>query len=236
MVDGNFLNVMNSSLCDGNEIIQGYPDISNWKRSVFLILNYINYITVNRLRENARSNIGLSCRLRGHGMCFRADVPGKYKWDSNSNVEDHDLFMQVIASGKRVVWEHRAKVYSALPVDIKSSKKQRLRWSKAKHPGPVFRKTLDAMIEAIMPQNSILVGMAGIAFVLSVVFINRNEVMVLWSSVILIVYLSYFLLGSILEGMPIRYFFYFVASPFFVLWRVWIFLLSYGRDKALGWR
>jgi len=214
-VDADFLNVMNSGLCGGNEIMQGYPDVSNWKSSVFTILNYINYITVNRLKENARSNLGLSCRLRGHGMCFAASALKNYNWATDSSVEDHDLFTQIIASGKKVVWEHRAKVYSVLPQDTRTAEKQRMRWSKAKHSW------------LAIPQNSVLIGIAGISFILSISW---------WSSAILLLYLAYFLFGSLLEGMPIRYFLYFIASPFFILWRVWIFALSFRKAKALEWR
>lgn len=237
-----FLGIMNVSLNRGNEVIQGCPEIDNWRDSVFSVLNQVNYVTINRLKENARSNLGLSCRLRGHGMCFKRDLIDKLQWDTDSDIEDQDLFFQVILAGKRVVWEHSAKVFSRLSSDTHSSKKQRLRWSKAKHAN--YKKyipkllnkiinrpdkiTLDALIETITPANSTLVAVAVIGWAISFS-------MIWWASITLILYLLYFLLGAVLEKIPFKYLLYFLFSPVFVFWRAWIYVLSFRKPKERIW-
>lgn len=248
-ISPDFLRIMSDSIDKGHRIIQGYVDVIDWKKSVFSIVNYINYVTINRLKENARSSLGLSCRLRGHGMCFVINEVKSIEWKTDSRVEDKDIFFQVILQGKRVVWAHRAKVYSFLPSNIRDSKKQRIRWSMAKHNyknryiKDIFIRflqyprvnTLDALVEAFIPSNALLIGLTMAALLLSFLYANGFW-MTTWAFVTLFTYFLYFMLGAMLEGIPVRFIVYFIFSPVFIFWRIWIFLLSFRKAEAGQWR
>ncbi len=249
-VSPGFLTVMNCSLNEGNEIIQANTDIIDWESSTFTILNYFNYLVINRFRENARSNLGLSCRLRGHGMCFKRKILEDFGWPIASLVEDRDLWLQVILKGMRVIWEHTAKVFSKLPSNISDSRKQRLRWSMAKHAN--LKRTmrllskqltekfswikLDAFMELITPSNSMLVAILALTWFISLFPIKGHGLLLKVATVEIILYLFYFLLGVILEKAPLKYLFYFFISPFFIFWRAWIFILSMHKGKKLSWK
>lgn len=248
--DSNFLKVINASLNAGNEIIQGNSKVLNWDDSIFTIINHINVATSNRLKENARTNAGLSCYLHGHGMCFKINVLRESEWAHNSLVEDEELFLRLILAGKKVTWEHMAVVNNKIPSGMKSSEHQRLRWSRGrikllKEKGLIMLKnfikdldwaSFDVLLVLSMPTHSILVGLSIIIWIVSFVFLQYTYLMFAWSTILLLSYLFYFFLGAILEKIPVRTFFYGFLSPIFIFWRIWVYLISLMTLNIQKWR
>lgn len=249
-VDPEFLKIINDSLNAGNEIVQGNSNVLNWNDSTFTVINHINVIATNRLKENGRRNAGLSCYLRGHAMCFKTEVLEEFDWADDSLVEDEELFLRLILKGKKIIWEHQARVDNRILSSTAVSKNQRLRWSKGKlkllkeKTLPMLRNllknfnwvSLDALLVLLMPTYSILVGLSILTFILSFLFFKNSHLMLWWSSGLVLSYLSYFSFGCILEQVPFRIFFHFLVSPIFIFWRMWIYLLSLRKVKVERWR
>lgn len=249
-VHPDFLRVVNDSLNAGNEIIQGNSNILNWKDSVFNIINYINVLVTNRLKENSRRNAGLSCFLRGHAMCFRTSVLNELDWSGDSLVEDEELFLRIILKGKKIVWEGAARVENRIPSTMSEAKNQRLRWSRGKiallreRSLPMLRSllknfnwvSLDACLVLLMPTNSVLVGLSFLTWLLSFLFLKEHSLILCWSSALVFSYFLYFLWAAILEKISVKAFLYFLVSPVFIFWRLWIYLMSLKTIKVKKWR
>jgi len=129
LVHLDFLMEMNSRLCKGERLIQGYLDAKNpndtWISGVFAI----SFWVVNHIWHLAKYNIGLSSVLGGTGMCISMDILRKYGWGATCLTEDMEFTMKALLEGIPTTWAHDAIVYDEKPLTFKQSWDQRKRWS-----------------------------------------------------------------------------------------------------------
>ena len=129
LVHPDFLKEMNSRLCNGERLIQGYLDAKNpndsWVAGVFSISFWI----VNHVYNLAKYNIGLSCCLGGTGMCIDTQILKRYGWGATCLTEDTEFTMKAIMEGIPTTWAHDAIIYDEKPLTFKASWNQRMRWS-----------------------------------------------------------------------------------------------------------
>lgn len=129
LVHPNFLLEMNSKLCKGDKVIQGYLDAKNphdtWVSGTFAIAFWVT----NHIWHLAKSNIGLSSVLGGTGMCISTDILEEFGWGATCLTEDMEFTMKVLAKGIRTTWAHDAIVYDEKPLTFMQSWRQRKRWA-----------------------------------------------------------------------------------------------------------
>lgn len=129
LVHPSFLTEMNSRLCKGERLIQGYLDSKNpndtWVSGVFSISFWI----VNHVWHLAKYNIGLSSVLGGTGMCISTDILRKHGWGATCLTEDMEFTMKALLEGIPTTWAHDAIVYDEKPLTFKQSWNQRQRWA-----------------------------------------------------------------------------------------------------------
>lgn len=129
LVHPQFLTEMNSRLCKGEQVIQGYLDSKNphdtWISGTFTISFWI----FNHIWNLAKYNLGLSCALGGTGMCISTDILRKFGWQSTCLTEDLEFTMRVLLQGIRTTWAHDAIVYDEKPLTFMQSWHQRKRWA-----------------------------------------------------------------------------------------------------------
>ncbi len=129
LVHLDFLMEMNSRLCKGERLIQGYLDSKNpndtWISGVFSI----SFWVVNHIWHLAKYNIGLSSVLGGTGMCISMDILRKHGWGATCLTEDMEFTMKALLEGIPTTWAHDAIVYDEKPLTFKQSWDQRKRWS-----------------------------------------------------------------------------------------------------------
>ena len=120
---------MNSRLCNGERIIQGYIDAKNptdtWVSGVFAISFWI----VNHVWSLAKYNMGLSCCLGGTGMCFDTEVLKRYGWRATCLTEDMEFTIQAMMENIPTTWAHDAIIYDEKPLTFMQTWHQRKRWS-----------------------------------------------------------------------------------------------------------
>jgi len=244
-IDENYFKVMSSKLQDYDMILQGNTGIKNKNDTVFTKLNYINYAITNRLKEHARSQAGLTCRLRGHGTVFPTSIINELSWDQDTLVEDQAMLLDLILKGKRVVWVHDAIVDSVIPSTAKESVDQRRRWAGGKSgmTGFAIKKlfqhafknksliSFDLMIDYVMPSFSLLIALSGLGAIASILFLGVTAEITIAYGLLILGWISYYLFGALLEKVPMTTFIVFFLSPFFILWRVWIFATSITGAK-----
>ena len=96
LVHPDFLREMNSRLCKGERLIQGYLDSKNpndtWISGVFSI----SFWVVNHVWHLAKYNIGLSSCLGGTGMCISTDILRRHGWGATCLTEDMEFTMKAL--------------------------------------------------------------------------------------------------------------------------------------------
>ncbi|MEG0970941.1 MAG: glycosyltransferase family 2 protein, partial [Acidaminococcaceae bacterium] len=170
LVHLNFLQEMNSRLCQGERLIQGYLDSKNpndtWVSGVFSI----SFWVVNHVWHLAKYNIGLSSVLGGTGMCISMDILRKHGWGATCLTEDMEFTMKALLEGIPTTWAHDAIVYDEKPLTFEQSWRQRKRWAQghfdvaSRYMGKLFKEgikqhnivMLDGIIHLFQPYFLIL--------------------------------------------------------------------------------
>src|SRR5262249_16699698 len=80
------------------------------------------------LRSRGREALGVSCGLRGNGMCFSAALLRQVPHQAFSIVEDLEYGVRLGQAGHRVAYAHEAHVYGEMVSGEKASRSQRRRW------------------------------------------------------------------------------------------------------------
>ena len=130
IVSKDFFETMNTKLCQGEKIVQGYRDISN-AGDTWVSANYaIFYWTMNRCYHYARYKLGLSPLINGTGFMVSMDIiKEKNGWHSDTLTEDIEFSIENIIKNQKIGWAQDAVVYDEQPLKFKQSFRQRLRWS-----------------------------------------------------------------------------------------------------------
>ncbi|MCL6597119.1 MAG: glycosyltransferase family 2 protein [Alicyclobacillus macrosporangiidus] len=128
LVAPDFLRIMNDRLCDGHKVIQGYLGVKNPFDTWVSVSMAISYWYSNRMWQNARQNLGLSCSLGGTGLCIDMALLREMGWGATGLTEDLEFGVRCVERGIYPIWAHDAKVYDEKPTTLMASMRQRLRW------------------------------------------------------------------------------------------------------------
>jgi cellulose synthase/poly-beta-1,6-N-acetylglucosamine synthase-like glycosyltransferase len=128
LVAPDFLRIMNDKLCQGNQVIQGYLGVKNPFDTWVSVSMGISYWYSNRMWQNARQNLKLSCSLGGTGLCIDYNLLKELGWEATGLTEDLEFGVRCVERGILPVWAHDAKVYDEKPTQLLPSMRQRLRW------------------------------------------------------------------------------------------------------------
>lgn len=246
LVGDDFFENINRRLVNGADVVQGNTGIHNWSQTVFTKLNHVNFAVTNRFKELARSQAGLSCRLRGHGMAFTVNAIDSVSWDASSLVEDQELTLKFVLAGFCVSWVHDAHVNSVIPATAAEARVQRQRWAggKSEVTSNAVSKLLtaafknrslaafDLAVDYMMVSYAVQLAITGLSLLLALLFVGFSDVLTVSLFAISIVYFCYYLLASVLEGIRFGVFLCFFTAPVFILWRLWIFIVSLRGAKA----
>lgn len=102
IVDSNFLNMMNVSLCQGENVVQGYRDIKNPSDSWISGGYAIFYWMMHRFYHLARYNIGLTPLLNGTAFMVRMDLITEKGWKTKTLTEDIEYSLLTVLSGEKL--------------------------------------------------------------------------------------------------------------------------------------
>ena len=84
------------------------------------------------VRSRARERLGLSCGLRGNGMCFSAELLSKIPHEAFSIVEDVEYGIRLGEAGYRVHYADEAHVYGEMVSTSTAAGSQRRRWEEGR--------------------------------------------------------------------------------------------------------
>jgi cellulose synthase/poly-beta-1,6-N-acetylglucosamine synthase-like glycosyltransferase len=249
-VNPHFLQAMNNKLEQGASVLQGQHIISNIEESLYNRLAAIDMRLNNRLRNKAKDNLGLSCRLMGDAMCFSAAVLQRHPWETHSLVEDMEFGIHLLRQGVRVQYVQEAQSYGQAAGDWQRAERQRLRWSggfldvrrrmalRILSAGIKKRDIalLDRALELLLPSYTALVGISLLLLLIKLLLAVLNQPATIWDMVVVVLaWVLLPLVGLALDRAPRILFKAYLFGPLYLAWRVWIGALTFLRRKRIEW-
>jgi cellulose synthase/poly-beta-1,6-N-acetylglucosamine synthase-like glycosyltransferase len=105
-------------------VVQGYIDSKNPNDSWITYAYSISFWSINKLFQQSRANLNLSCQLCGTGFSVDVDVLKKIGWGATCLTEDMEFTMKLSLNDIRVGWASDAIVYDEKPLTLSQSWKQ----------------------------------------------------------------------------------------------------------------
>ncbi|MED1203068.1 glycosyltransferase family 2 protein [Heyndrickxia acidicola] len=160
LVGKDFLQIINSKLMEGHEVIQAYLDSKN-PTDTWVTKSYsFAYWSTNRIYQLVREYLGLTAQLGGTGVTVATKVLKEIGWGATSLTEDLEFTQRyILKTGKRVAWAHDAKLYDEKPLGFKQSFKQRIRWMQG-HFDCMTKYTVPLIVEGIKKRKLMLIDSA----------------------------------------------------------------------------
>ena len=253
-IDPGFLGDMDAGLRTGKRVLQGQHIVSNPDDSMLAAMAAVDMRLNNRLRNQSRTNLGLSCRLMGDAMVFDARVLRAHGWRGESLTEDREYGYELLLQGMRVHYVPHARSYGQAASSWRQAEPQRLRWYQGLVgmqrrlavpllAGALRQRSLallDGAIELLMPSYSFLTAMSGANLALVLILGALRLPMagllgILGSSLLLTAWLVYPLLGLVIDRAPVWAFRALALGPVYLAWRLWIAVLVRLRGERIGW-
>lgn len=252
-VDPRFLAAVQPLLAAGAQVVQGRHVIANPGSSRFSALADADMRLNNRIRNQAKENLGLSARLMGDAMVFRRQVLEQHPWmGAQSLTEDRDYGIYLATQGARIRYTPAAVSSGQAVARWQEATPQRMRWyGGAFDLQRRYLRTLwtltwrqrswdafDKLLELALPPFSMLaMGSAALLLVqLALVALGVQPLSQLWwpASLVLLAVLFPFL-GLAATAAPAKAYGAMLAGPFYVLWRVGIGFWVRLRYRTLSW-
>src|SRR5262245_17677490 len=132
VVGPGFLRAMDARLESGSQVIQAYYSVLNAADSPVAALRTAALAAVHFVRPLGRGLLGLSCGLKGNGMCFAAPVLERFDWRWFSLAEDVEFHLTLVERGLRVDFAPEAIVLADMPVTLAQAESQNARWERGR--------------------------------------------------------------------------------------------------------
>jgi len=111
------------------------------------------------VRSRARERLGLSCGLRGNGMCFSAELLAEVPHEAFSIVEDVEYGLRLGEAGYRVQYADEAHVYGEMVSTAAAAGSQRRRWEEGRK-DLVRRNGFRLLRAGLRQRNRVLLDLA----------------------------------------------------------------------------
>jgi 1,2-diacylglycerol 3-beta-glucosyltransferase len=245
ILDEHFLREVSASLAHpGVDVVQGYYGVSNATESWRTALMTAALCVFHHVRPAGRNRLGGSAGLKGNGMAFRTGILKKYGWPAHSVVEDLEFGVLMLLDGILVHYNPDAIVRAEMAVTRKQAESQRQRWEGGrlllfgKFAPSLLRawisqqqfRYFDGFMDLLIPPLSALVLVLGVWFVAALVG-SPSVAPVLVLALVGVAF--HVCSGLVLKRAPLAVWLYLAAAPFFVLWKVPLYL---GMLKGKGSR
>lgn len=231
----------------GVRVVQGYYGVSNPEDNWRTALSAAALHVFHHVRPAGRNRVGGTAGLKGNGMAFEADLLRTYGWPAYSIVEDMEFSMILLRDGIRVHYNPHAIVYGEMATEKGQAETQRKRWEGGrfevfKKYGPALLKAwikekrqianLDGFMELFTPPLSLLV-LGQILFL--VVSLGMYPSLAGLSLACLMTTVFYVFSGLILRKAPFYVWKCLFSAPFFILWKIPIYLKIVKSGKQSAW-
>ncbi len=159
LVTPNLLKAVSVRIAAGSKAVQVGSAISNAQASWRTALTALGFALFNGVRSLGRERLGLSCGLRGNGMCFTRELLLAHPHRACSLVEDVEQGIALGRAGVRVAFAHEAIVASCMPVTEKAARSQRQRWESGRK-SMASAQAVPLLVEALKRRDGMLFDLA----------------------------------------------------------------------------
>jgi cellulose synthase/poly-beta-1,6-N-acetylglucosamine synthase-like glycosyltransferase len=243
----NFLRCMEARLDAGARVVQAYYSVLNADHSAVAGLRYAALAAVHYLRPLGRSFFGLSCGLKGNGMCFSASILKEFSWSWFTLAEDVEFHLALVERGIRVDFAPETWVSADMPVTLQQSASQNARWERGRlqlirqHVPRLLwhglrRRSwlqLDAAGEQLIPPLSVPFALAAVAIPVAML-VGSPELAVIATGC-LGGYVLYLLVALALVQAPLRVYLTLGAAPVYIAWKVGLYGRSLVSARSTVW-
>jgi len=237
LVPANLLRAFAARLDQGASAVQAGAAVLNIDDSWRTRLMALGLALFNGVRSLARENLGLSCGLRGNGMCLTAAVLRAHPYRAFSMVEDLEYGITLGRAGVRVRYAHEAQVRSAMVSGAQAAASQRRRWELGRM-WLARNLALPLLRDALCMRNPLLLDLAvdllvpPLSFVALVVFagcvISGFAAVWMASAACLAVYV---LRGWQVSGIGWKGLGALARAPLYVSWKLAVVLRGWGERE-----
>ncbi|MGO3742266.1 glycosyltransferase family 2 protein [Kerstersia sp.] len=237
VVTPNLLESFAARIEQGAQAMQARYGVLNLTASWRIRLTTIAYGAFHDVRSRARERLGLSCGLRGNGMCLTAQLLQRQPWNVFSLTEDIEYGLQLGMNGIRVHYVDEASVDAELPEKTDHASTQRQRWEggrltltrqyawKLLHQGITqpSKICLELALDLLTPP------LAQIAFLIVATLVFSSIASLFWplqwgiwlSLAMIAVLVAYVLRGWRLSGLGLSALRDFLHVPAFIAWKLY---------------
>ena len=247
VVEPELLRRLDARLESGSQAIQVYYTVLNARASAVAGLRFAALAALHYLRPLGRARLGLSCGLKGNGMCFAAPVLDRFAWQWFTLAEDVEFHLALIRAGIRVDFAWETAVRADMPVTLQQARTQNARWERGRLQllrshvprllldGVRQRSLLriDAAIEQLIPPLSVPVLLSGLCLVVSLACGLGTAAALAGLSLVLLV--GYLTAGLLLVRAPWRAYLALGSAPLYIAWKVGLYGQSLVSARAGAW-
>lgn len=249
-VDPDFLQAMDRALAPERLVLQGRHVIANPEESGFSRLAAVDMRLNNLVRNQAKQNLRLSCRLMGDAMCFSSEVIRQYGWPADSLGEDREYGLYLLTQGIRVGYVPEAISLGQAAPGWREASKQRLRWY-----GGVFQiqrefalkllglglrgrdwAAFDKAVELLLPPFSFLALLSVCVAGIQGVWSSLHVLFPLSVSIAFVLaWVLFPFLGLWIDRAPASSYRVLLYSPFYLLWRLGLGFQARVLGERVRW-
>jgi 1,2-diacylglycerol 3-beta-glucosyltransferase len=247
VVAGNFLTCMDARLESGAQVVQAYYTVQNPNASAIAGLRYAALAAVHYLRPLGRSLFGLSCGLKGNGMCFAAAVLERFDWRWYTLAEDVEFHLALIDAGIRVEFAPETWVRADMPTSLSQASTQNARWEggrwklvRERVPNLIWQGVrqrsllkIDAAVEQLIPPLSVPFA-SGVAALSGAVLLGMPRVALLAGASI--VALAVYVLSALrLVAAPRTAYRSLLMAPAYIAWKGVLYVRAISGQQSDDW-
>jgi cellulose synthase/poly-beta-1,6-N-acetylglucosamine synthase-like glycosyltransferase len=232
IVSRNLLRAFSARLEAGELAIQADYAVRNPGDSWRTLLMSVALGLVHVVRPLARERLGLSCGLRGNGMCFARGALERVPHGAFSIVEDLEYGLRLGEAGIRVAYAVEAQVFGEMVSTARAAASQRRRWEAGRfamarlHALRLLRDALrlrdevrlDLALDLLVPPLSMLAVpvLAGLAAAIAV---KSGAALAVFGACALFL-VGYVFRGWMVSGSGARGLLALSCAPVFVVWKL----------------
>jgi 1,2-diacylglycerol 3-beta-glucosyltransferase len=247
VVNTGFLRAMDARLEAGAHAIQAYYSVLNAADSPVSALRYAALAAVHYLRPLGRCVLGLSCGLKGNGMCFSASVLRRFAWNWFTLAEDVEFHLALVQAGLRVEFAPEATVLADMPVTLAQADSQNHRWERGRlellrsQGRSLLRQSLsrrspvplDAVIEQLIPPLSVPIALGGACLVVA---LPLGAQLAAWlAGLSLVGQAGYILVSLGLVRAPWQAYRALGFAPLYAVWKVGLYARALAPQRRSAW-
>lgn len=199
----------------------------------------------NFIRPLGLTKLGVPCLLTGTGMAIPWDVAQKVDFATGDIVEDMQVGIQMVRKDHHTLFYREVVVESSFPEDERALQTQRTRWEHG-HLATIKKNVLGLLkmainqrrmenfifaLELAVPPITLYVSILVVHMVIAITLATNNSAALKISSIPLVILTIALLIGWIKYGMKILPMRSIVQIPFFMLWKIPLYLRYFLKPE-----